>query len=603
MVKQIYNAVRERYAFKIGLAVVLVGVVLLAVGYLTFTETRASVESDAETTLTGVAQQEAIDADEFIRDIKSQTLRISSSTGIITGNERTIWSKLETENRYLPEEVHSVKYLNLETQTVEADSNELDDQQFSVGDRPWVLELGDIGDPAEVQTFGPYEAEGESRIAFVTGMEGQPTHAIVTVVSLETRSEQIAGPTGNTVIQVVSQDSQQVVLGSNPDLVQQQSSLVSELSGSGGAMGSGQIQTISTDNDEIDGGQAVVATASLEEEPWTIVVAQPQSTVFKTVDEVRQNVILLIVIAFVGLVAVGAVIARDANAALSTMTEYAEEIEDGNLDVTIEQSRTDEFGKLAGLFARIRDSLRSRIEEAEDAQKDAEKARKEAEVARKEAETLAEDLQEKAQEYSDIMQQVGEGDLTKRMEPDGMNESMDQIATEFNEMIGEIEKTTGQLQDYVDEVEQAGAEVEQSAKTITKASEQVAESIQRISDSAYEQKEQFDKTADTLETVTEEFETIAARQGVDIDEQVEEIRQLAAEIEELGELNQQAMEDSEEVAGAAEEQAAELNEVSQRADDLQRYAEPLRDILEGFETENRHEFVFAVGPSSKNDEE
>jgi hypothetical protein len=57
------------------------------------------------------------------------------------------------------------------------------------------------------------------------------------------------------------------------------------------------------------------------------------------------------------------------------------------------------------------------------------------------------------------------------------------------------------------------------------------------------------------------------------------------------------MAESQEVAGAAEEQAAELNTVSERANELQRYAEPLRDILERFETDQEHEFVFSVGPT------
>jgi hypothetical protein len=57
------------------------------------------------------------------------------------------------------------------------------------------------------------------------------------------------------------------------------------------------------------------------------------------------------------------------------------------------------------------------------------------------------------------------------------------------------------------------------------------------------------------------------------------------------------MAEAENVAGAAEEQAAELNEVSERANDLQRYAAPLRDILGRFETEAEHEFVFSVGPT------
>jgi len=57
------------------------------------------------------------------------------------------------------------------------------------------------------------------------------------------------------------------------------------------------------------------------------------------------------------------------------------------------------------------------------------------------------------------------------------------------------------------------------------------------------------------------------------------------------------MQESEAVAGAAEEQAAELNEVTSRTKQLKRYARPLGDILERFETDAEHEFVFSGGPS------
>jgi hypothetical protein len=40
-----------------------------------------------------------------------------------------------------------------------------------------------------------------------------------------------------------------------------------------------------------------------------------------------------------------------------------------------------------------------------------------------------------------------------------------------------------------------------------------------------------------------------------------------------------------------------LTQVSERANDLQRSAQPLRDILERFEREAEHEFDFSVGPT------
>jgi len=244
----------------------------------------------------------------------------------------------------------------------------------------------------------------------------------------------------------------------------------------------------------------------------------------------------------------------------------------------------------------MRTDLKQRISETEKARDEAQSARKEAEVARAEAEEMATYLQEKAEEYSEIMQQVGMGDLTQRMTADGDEESMDRIATEFNEMVEELEKTTGQLKSYVDEVEEAGSEVEQSAETVREASEQVADSIQKISDDAYDQKERLQHVADTMDSITADLEAMEAGDAA-IEKPLEQLTQVASDIDEIANLSEDTMAESQHVAGAAEEQAAELNGVSERAHDLQRYAQPLRDILGRFETEAEHEFVFSVGPT------
>jgi methyl-accepting chemotaxis protein len=554
MLKQVYDAVRARYAAKIGLSVLLVGVLLLGVGYVTFTETRASVGADAEATLTGAAQQEATNTDEFLRDTKDQTLRISSETVLVTGNPRTIWSKLETEARFLPDEVRTVKYFNADTKTVEAGSTDLENEAFEAGERPWVIGIEEIGDTDQVQTVGPYEVEGEKRIAFITGIPGKPTHAIVTVVDLEARSQQITGPTDDTVIEVVSHDTDQIVLGSEPGSVLDASTLASQLSAFGNATANGETQIVSTESDRIDGGRAVVATSPLEEESWTVIVAQSRSTVFATVGEVRQNVILLIVIAVIGLVGVSGVIARDTSTALSTMTAYAEEIENGNLDVTIEQSRTDEFGELAGLFARIRDTLKEQIETARQSKNDAQQAKEQAEDARKraqqargEAEQLATQLEQRAEEYSQVMADCAQGDLSRRMDTDTENEAMGSIAAAFNAMLDQWEHTIVEIQAFADDVDTQSEQASQSIQEIKRASENVTHAAQTISDATRTQQanvegvsEEMAQLSATVEEVTATANTVA--ENADETADIGNAGQAAAAdaLDELDQIQQQA---------------------------------------------------------------
>jgi methyl-accepting chemotaxis protein len=301
--------------------------------------------------------------------------------------------------------------------------------------------------------------------------------------------------------------------------------------------------------------------------------------------------VVSVVLGFV-IVLIGAVLGFNTSRSIDRLTGKAEKIEEGNLDVDISSGRIDNIGRLYDGFANMRDALRQQIEEAE-------AARKEAEVSRAEAMEMNNYLQEKAEEYSEIMQACARGDLTRRMEPEGENEAMDQIAADFNEMITELEMTTGQLKTFADEVEEGGQSLQQSAETVRDASEQVADSVQKISDDAYDQKERLQRISERMDEVATTLEELADdHPDLEFDEALSNIRDVASDIEQAVELGEQTMSESENVAGAAEEQAAELNEVSARAEELTRYAQYLGDGLGNFETEEEHEFVFQTGASS-----
>ncbi|MFC7074062.1 HAMP domain-containing protein [Halovenus rubra] len=342
--------------------------------------------------------------------------------------------------------------------------------------------------------------------------------------------------------------------------------------------------------DKAGAGQKAVVSYDQTENGWAVVSFAEPSHLYNLASSVRQHLFLLLGAFGLMLLAFALVIERPTVKSISELTDDAAELRDGNLDTEIQSSRDDDLGELFETFDAMRTKLKDRIEEAE-------KAQREAEVARVEAEELANHLQKKADEYSEVMQDVSNGDMTQRMSGD-REESMDRIAEEFNDMVNELEKTTGQLQGYVDEVEESGAEVEQSALTVREASEQVADSIQKISDDAYEQQEQIEVIIEDLNRIAAMAAELETRYSdTQMQKMSEQLEQTAGQLDTVEELTSQTMTEAEEVAGAAEEQAAELNAVSERANALQRYARPLRDILGRFQTEQEHEFVFSVGPT------
>ncbi|WP_436924454.1 HAMP domain-containing protein [Halosimplex amylolyticum] len=325
------------------------------------------------------------------------------------------------------------------------------------------------------------------------------------------------------------------------------------------------------------------------EDTWVALVHAPTDVLFGDVQQVTRFGMIATGGGVLLMLLIGAVLGYNTSSSIDRLKGKAQEMEEGNLDVDIHSGRIDSIGQLYDGFAEMRDALREQIDEAE-------RARKEAEVSRAEAMEMSNYLQEKAEEYSAIMQAGARGDLTQRMEPEGENEAMDQIARDFNEMITELEMTTGQLKTFAVEVEESGRSVQQSAETVRDASEQVADSIQRISDDAYDQKERLQRISEEMDGVAGQLDDFADdNPGVDFGDSLDSIREVAGMIDEAADLAEDTMSESENVAGAAEEQAAELNEVSSRAEELVRYAQYLGDGLNNFETEEEHEFVFQTG--------
>ena len=313
---------------------------------------------------------------------------------------------------------------------------------------------------------------------------------------------------------------------------------------------------------------------------WTVLIHEPRSNVFGFVWTISRWGRFATAAGVLLVVALGAAIGYNTTRDINRLREWARQMREGDLETTVTTTRIDAIGELYDGFENMRSSLSEQITTAE-------RARKEAEVSRAEAMAMNEYLQEKAEEYSVIMRQCADGDLTRRLDPDGENDAMDQIATDFNEMIAELEATTDQLKRFAVRVEDTGEVLQASSDSVRVASGHVADSVQRIADDADEQKERLQEVSREIDDLAATFDQWAeGHADRDVRDSIDRLDDIATRIGEVAELSEETLAESGIVAGAAEEQAAELTEVSERARDLTRYARPLRDALEEFETDS-----------------
>ncbi|QSG10256.1 PDC sensor domain-containing protein [Halapricum desulfuricans] len=603
------------FVAKFLLALVVVLVLVGSVSAYTFTQTSQELSDETETEYTGIAQQGAFQLDTWQNERGDTTIRLANLADMESGEPQTVQERIDEEMKRLPEDVANLYYIDLsangEVLATSSDafqpdfSNENPDfDTLSTDNAPWVtlsidnLELGDDN----LFISDPVRANQRSNIYFVSEVQTDDNRDIV--LAMQTDIDTLAGDLGTNArdqFTVVVNDQGKIIADSRPSeettLAAGTSSFPDYIDGQSGFPSFVDAERQSGFAESVtEGGQLeephVAGWAKVANSDLVVITKEPTSQAFSLRSTVTNSLLVLVGTVLLGFLVVGFVFGRGTVSALSRLTGKANELASGNLDVDLSVERADEFGTLTASFAAMRDSLKERIEEAE-------QARKEAEVSRAEAMELNSYLQDRADEYARIMQQCATGDLTQRMDPDGENEAMDRIATEFNEMIDELEQTTGQLKSFAEEVETAGRDVQQSADVVRETSEDAVDAALTVSNQADDQKQRLQDIAGALDQVVADLDDLdATHENVNLDDALDRLEDTATLIGEVLTETDVVLNEAEDAATAAEEQAAELNEVSERAGDLVRYAGPLQEVLDRFQTESERKFYFPTGPGS-----
>ena len=601
--------VRKRFALKFLIVLLVMGLAISAVGFLGTQQFVGHTSNQVENEYRGLAAQESNLVSQWIESNRLST-RLASTDHAYRGQDSAKMSRTlrNRKSEEMPSDVSSMHVVERVSGGYEfvASDTVPPGTALDQGPRTWITDRN-FGSTDQVSTSNVYQPpSGGPVVGFASPVNGTVNRYLLVEVAITDISSQLQGHDraegGFTMVvnssDVIQMDERRTVaeMDTTTDqtlrhygdhhvieralaLTEEPAAVISERS-----------------NAEVMDEEYAVGFAPVivpgNPDTWVVAVHAPTDVLFGDVRTVQQMGMLATGGAVILMLLIGAVLGYNTSQSIDRLRGKAEAMEEGDLDVDIHSGRIDSIGQLYHGFAEMRDALRTQIDEAE-------RARKEAEVSRAEAMELSTYLQDKAEEYSDIMQACARGDLTQRMEPEGENEAMDQIAADFNEMVTELEMTTGQLKTFASEVEESGGSVQESAETVRDASEQVAESIQKISDDAYDQQDRLQTISAEMDEVAVQLETFAEdTPEVDFGDSLERIREVASMIEQAADLAENTMSESENVAGAAEEQAAELNGVSARAEELTRYAQYLGDGLGNFETENEHEFVFQTGAGS-----
>jgi methyl-accepting chemotaxis protein len=565
--------VSKRYTRRLGFALALAILVVVVSGGIINAQAQATLREDVQDQLVTGAETRAQQLDTWMSAVKGDVRTTAELSVFQSGDQAAINDALESRvaNDRVPQDVVAVHYLNTSSMTFEASS----DQQF-VGvspaeqGAPFADDPPTFDDPSDVYVSEPFRVPIADHpiLAVVTPVPGTEDKALVYMTDLASRTEALSSAQGNSTTVVVNEQGRYVA---HPNT----SMIMTEHEG-----GSGEMQFMER---EMHGETIVMGMAGMSTQDWTVMIHSPAEQAYALGDQISSDLIGLILLAVINLGLVGVTIGSGTAISLRRLAGRAEAMAEGDLDVDLNTVRDDEIGTLYDSFDRMRESLRSKIreteeakEEAETAKQEAEEAREEAEREREEAQALNSQLQRKAEEYGAVLGAVAEGDLTARADTDAENEAMAEIGTAINEAITDLEATVANTQAFAENVLQSSREVDESATTVEEASQQVRESIREIYDGASEQSESLQDAAGEMENLSATAEEVASSA-----QEVADTSQKAAEVGETGrEAAQEAIQGMSAIEEETDRTVEEMNALDEELSEIGDIVSVITNIVE-----------------------
>ncbi|MFB6189648.1 MAG: methyl-accepting chemotaxis protein [Halapricum sp.] len=509
--------IRKRYGLKLILSFLVVIVVIGAIGGYIYLRTGDQLTRDAEQRMGTRALDHANALDTWVNNSESTT-RVVSSALTAEARQDTVQQYLSSlvEQGDLTDGVRAVHYVNTDSGEILASS-----LQSRVGANPrqegapWAQkDMGSIGDSAVLETTFQPTVANTTVAAFVSPVPDVDNRALVYVTNVSAIADHLRQASKTAYTRVV--DSQGTIV-----LDQKGSGTVgTQYSTDRNGVSTGAIQNaidggtgyalLSAGQTPSGEGERIVGYAPTKTLDWAVVVHDDPTHVFSLKRDISMGLVALLVAAVLGLGAIGLTIGRSTLDSIDTLSSKAATMESGDLDVEMETDRADEIGDLFRSFASMRDSLRERIAESQNARAEAEASEQAAQEAREETEALLDHLESKADDYGAVMRATADGDLTQRMDPSEENEAMAAIARSYNRMIDELARTVSEVQSFAERVSATSEDVTASTEEIEAASQQVANSVQEIAAGADQQSDNLQETVDEMNDLSATIEEIAA---------------------------------------------------------------------------------------------
>ncbi|KTG27178.1 HAMP domain-containing sensor histidine kinase [Haloferax profundi] len=432
--------VRRSYAAKFALVLGLVTLVIALVGGYSYLHANEVVGDETRDDLVTNAEIQAQNLDEWLTRMEVQMRSLSESAAFQSGDERDVnlylWSVVERDH-----DIDAAYYIDTKNETVitstgsasvasaESVTKYYGRQEFTA------LAQQAHGDIVVSEPFRPTD-DAAPVILFATTVPDEPNRAVIAVSNLRDVSETHLHDIDDGRFVVVDTEGTVVLAEDESNLLSTDSVAVDRYGNKSGFVSGLTLRGSSTE----------LGYAKLEAHDWTVSARVPSQEAYALRTDILTQILVTLLVVGLGTGVLAVTIGRDTTEAVQTLSSKAAALRDGNLNVSIDRTREDEFGDIYEAFDVMRSSLRAQIREAEQAREAAEAARQEAWAEKEASERRRRHLEQTAAVYGEVMRACADGDLTQRIDPDEESEAMREVAQSFNEMMDDVQTRNEQLE-------------------------------------------------------------------------------------------------------------------------------------------------------------
>lgn len=236
--------------------------------------------------------------------------------------------------------------------------------------------------------------------------------------------------------------------------------------------GSGFVEYQWNKPDETIPSPKISYVKGLKDWEWIVGSGIYVDDVEEEISVIKAEFTLILFLSSVGALIIAFFVARKISVPVKKLSDAAEKVAAGNVNVTVDLNTKDELGKLGNDFNVMVGNIKKSMEEIEVKSQAAEKAAAEAQTAKKEVEKQQEYLARNTKVLLDNMEKFANGDLTIDLIPEKENDDVGKLFLGFKSAVQNIKNMLSNVTEAVQATASASSEISSSSEQMAAGSQE-----------------------------------------------------------------------------------------------------------------------------------